>query len=238
MAEKIYAWLQHIGFSHPLHPIMTHLPVGLIIGAVIFRLIAGILRKPDYSVTAHRCLVLALAGTVPTVLLGIADWQHFYASAWLRPIQIKMGLAALLVILLLAGSIRGFGKSREMKGGIGIYVACLAVVGGLGYLGGELVYGSHQAVTAESAAPSAPATKGADIFAQYCSGCHYADRKNTKVGPGLAGLSSWQRLPTSGWPADAAHLKRQMIKPYADMPSFGHLPDQDIDALVVYLKTL
>jgi len=44
MVEGLFALLEKIGFSHPLHPMMTHLPMGMVVGMVVFSLI-GLLWK-------------------------------------------------------------------------------------------------------------------------------------------------------------------------------------------------
>ncbi|MGD2029642.1 MAG: hypothetical protein PVG86_06850 [Desulfobacterales bacterium] len=36
MIEFIYLTLATIGYSHPLHPAMTHVPMGMIIGGFLF----------------------------------------------------------------------------------------------------------------------------------------------------------------------------------------------------------
>ena len=45
-------------------------------------------------------MTLALLALLPTVIVGIMDWQHYYAGAWLFPIKMKLPLAGLLLILL------------------------------------------------------------------------------------------------------------------------------------------
>ena len=44
MIESIYAALAKVGFTHPLHPILVHVPMGMIIGMFIFSLL-GLTRK-------------------------------------------------------------------------------------------------------------------------------------------------------------------------------------------------
>jgi len=37
MTEGVFEFLTRIGFDHPLHPALTHIPMGMIMGAVTFR---------------------------------------------------------------------------------------------------------------------------------------------------------------------------------------------------------
>ncbi|WAC15025.1 PQQ-binding-like beta-propeller repeat protein [Dyadobacter pollutisoli] len=68
---------------------------------------------------------------------------------------------------------------------------------------------------------------GKELFGMYCSGCHGADKKGTNYGPNIArkiGRLSVEKLDL-------------FIKKGAEpMPSFKHLPQAQIDAIVSYLK--
>jgi mono/diheme cytochrome c family protein len=94
-----------------------------------------------------------------------------------------------------------------------------------------------------SAAPNAPplqadADKGNDLFARHCASCHYSDREDKKLGPGLKGLFHMDSLPMSGRAVTEENVRRQMIRPFRRMPSFGSLTPREIADLVAYLKTL
>jgi hypothetical protein len=40
MIEFIYQFLAKFGYTHPLHPVLTHIPIGMVMGAFLFLLIA------------------------------------------------------------------------------------------------------------------------------------------------------------------------------------------------------
>ena len=107
MVDFIYQTLEKIGYTHPLHPPMTHIPVGMVIGAFIFGLLAWLIRRDQLAITTRHCITLAFIGLVPTVLLGYMDWQHRYAGVWSFPIKMKIGLAALLFLLLIIAATIG-----------------------------------------------------------------------------------------------------------------------------------
>jgi len=98
MFGAIYKLLEQIGYSHPIHPTEVHMPIGLIVGALILRTVATLFHRPALSQAAHYCTILALLFLVPTILFGYMDWQQLYDGAWLRPIQIKLVLAAIASI--------------------------------------------------------------------------------------------------------------------------------------------
>lgn len=82
------------------------------------------------------------------------------------------------------------------------------------------------------------APPGAELFAAHCAACHYADRKSTKVGPGLAGLSRRTGLPATGLPVTAENLRLRIINGGRKMPAFKNLTAEQVQALVDYLQGL
>ena len=100
MFDAVYKLLEQIGYPHPIHPTEVHMPIGLIVGALIFRIAATLFRRPALAQTAHYCTILAALFLFPTILFGFMDWQHFYAGAWLNQIKIKLVLAVLLLVLV------------------------------------------------------------------------------------------------------------------------------------------
>jgi len=81
------------------------------------------------------------------------------------------------------------------------------------------------------------APSGETLFKNNCAVCHFTDSKAKKVGPGLKGLFNSERLP-SGKPASEAQVVRQIKQGGGGMPPFGHLKEDEIEALVEYLKSL
>ena len=140
MVEGIYSFLKAVGFTHPLHPMLTHIPMGMIIGMVVFSLMGRILKNDDLTQTAFYCSVLALVAIGPVIVAGILDWLHLQQGEWNKYIIAKMILAAILTILLGVSVIlkqKGASPSKMLL----FYFLCLACAGGLGFSGGQLVYG-------------------------------------------------------------------------------------------------
>jgi len=235
MIESIYQMLAKIGYVHPLHPPATHLPAGLIIGGFIFALIAWIFNRKSLAQTARHCFILALVMAVATILLGLMDWQHRFGGAYLFEIKMKLVLAGILLFLLLVAVVYAALSGTLTKTLVAIYALCLLTVIGLGYFGGELVYGTKTGTGAET---KGLAAEGAALFKQNCSACHFTDSSATKVGPGLKGLFAQDKFPISGRPVSEDSFRQILKTPYSKMPPFGHLADGQVDALLDYLKTL
>ncbi len=81
--------------------------------------------------------------------------------------------------------------------------------------------------------------RGQGLFDNQCSFCHFADRTDSKMGPGLKGVLRGETLPVSGKPATPENVTRQLLNPYKNMPSFKTtLSEQEIKDLVAYLTML
>ncbi len=140
MVENIYSFLAATGFNHPLHPMLTHVPMGMVIGMVTFSFLGLFWRAGSLDKTAHHCAILALVSIAPVIGAGFLDWIHFQEADLNNFIIAKMILGALITILLFMAVImkkRGAGPGKMFL----IYLLCLACAGGLGYSGGSLVYG-------------------------------------------------------------------------------------------------
>ncbi len=235
MIESIYQLLAKIGYTHPLHPPATHLPAGLIIGGFLFALVAWIFNRKNLAQSARHCMILALIMAVPTILLGLMDWQHRFGGAYLFEIKMKLVLAGILIFLLLVAVVYGALAGGFTKTVMAIYTLCLLTVIGLGYFGGELVYGTRQPATAKA---SGLAAMGEQLFKQNCSACHLTDSTATKVGPGLKGVFEQDKFPVSGRPVSDENFREILKAPFSKMPPFGHLSEEQVDALLDYAKTL
>jgi mono/diheme cytochrome c family protein len=179
MIDVLYQWLARIGFKDPLHAPITHFPIGLAIGALLFFLGALIFSRKSLVLTARHVAILAFLFAFPTILFGVFDWLHFFKGVLLFEIKIKMILAAVVLVVLAVGIVLGSEiKVRTVPLLIVYALASVAVIG-LGYFGGRLVYGGWSAsAAAAQAAPAAPTAEaqpskaGADLFAADCQACH------------------------------------------------------------------
>ncbi|MGB7295740.1 MAG: DUF6529 family protein [Candidatus Aminicenantales bacterium] len=80
--------------------------------------------------------------------------------------------------------------------------------------------------------------KGASLYAGLCASCHFPDRNEGKLGPGLKGLFEMPALPYSGKPVTEENIRRQLVRPAQSMPSFSGLNEQEMADLIAYLEKL
>ncbi len=140
MVDGLYSFLESVGFTHPLHPVMTHAPMGMIIGMLLFGFLALFWKDKHFSLVAYYCSVVALITVFPTAFLGALDWLHFLQGELITLIVVKMSLTVVLIVLLTFSIIMRNKGATPQKLFL-FYLLCMACAGGLGFSGGELVYG-------------------------------------------------------------------------------------------------
>ena len=141
MTETIFEFLSKVGFTHPLHPALTHIPMGMVMGAVVFRLASFLPKLKILAKTGYHCVILGLLGIAPTAFTGYLDWQHRYQGEWEFLIILKMVLASLLAIVLIAITIMDDPENPKFDRKTGFYFLIVLLAIGLGFSGGELQYG-------------------------------------------------------------------------------------------------
>lgn len=138
MTEIIFEFLNKIGFVHPLHPAFTHIPMGMVMGAVIFRLVSFLPKSKVLARTGYHCIILGLLGMIPTAFSGYLDWQHTFSGTWEFLIILKMVLAVILTILLAAIAFMDDPENPRFNKITLFYFLTLLLAIGLGFAGGEL----------------------------------------------------------------------------------------------------
>jgi cytochrome c2 len=79
--------------------------------------------------------------------------------------------------------------------------------------------------------------KGKELF-QQCGVCHNADSTEKKMGPGLKGLFSREKMNNGKKPTDAS-VREKIDEGGNGMPAYKEmLSEEEKDDLIAYLKTL
>lgn len=92
---------------------------------------------------------------------------------------------------------------------------------------------------ATKASSRAAARRGQAIFEQRCAMCHYSDRVEKKVGPGLKGIYKRGTFSTNGSKITDESLKGWIRNGDSQMPPFKDVLDSgQLNDLVAFLKTL
>jgi len=146
MLDGLYQLLAKTGFSEPLHSPITHMPIGLTVGAGVFFLVAIVFKQKNLVLTARHASILAFIFAFPTILFGVFDWMHFYNATLFTPIKIKMALALIALVVLGAGIILGGEIKLHTMSMTVLYVVAFGAMLGLGYFGAGIVYGRGLAI--------------------------------------------------------------------------------------------
>lgn len=198
MIDSFYRALEKIGYAHPLHPPLAHVPIGIIAGLLIVTLIALLAGRRSFVQSAHRpFIIIAFIAVFPLALFGITDWQYFYNGAWLFPIRIKFALTGVLLILLGTGVFftrKGTGASAAV---LIIYLMCFLTMGALGYLGANLVFAQPAARPAKGIL-----LQGGKIYETRCQACHadVASLSRSRYAESFTTFHSFLRKPLPGMP--------------------------------------
>ena len=184
MIHSFYQFLGSLGYHHPIHPMVTHIPIGLTIGAIVFAIVSLLFRRVQLKISAWHCAIVAIVGVVPTALFGYLDWQEKYHGVWSTQIKLKIIFAAALFVFLLVALLLGRAKPADAGdaarpwrtprsiAALVLYALSFFLVVGLGLEGGDLVYGSGPSASTAAAPTDALSLAGEKIFSASCSACH------------------------------------------------------------------
>ncbi|HMQ16865.1 MAG TPA: hypothetical protein PKC49_12915, partial [Phycisphaerae bacterium] len=193
----IAAWVEVFG---RLHPMVLHLPIGLIVGLAGLELIEARRRNPGPRFAAGVLAWLAAGSAALSAWTGwVLSFEPGYGG-WTLGVHMWLGLAVALLSVA-AAAVHTFvraGRPRALLAYRGLLTATvLALVPG-GHLGASLTHGDDflfaplrapVAGRADTGAshPAAPATPPdgyaavAGIFADYCCDCHGAARQRARL---------------------------------------------------------
>lgn len=119
--------------THPLHPLLTDLPIGFWTSSFVLDLVGGKRSRP----AADRLLAMGILSAVPTAASGLSDWSDTIGEE--RRIGTVHALANSAALALYIWSWLCRRRGHRAKGVIlGLLGATAASAGG--YLGGHLVF--------------------------------------------------------------------------------------------------
>lgn len=211
-----------------------------LLGAVQFFTMLELLGRPERRFDAER--LRRVHRTVGWIALGWILAISLLCLFILRASGGEMAprgaihsLTALLLIAVLAVKVcivRFYRKLFSFVVPFGL-VAFVFLLTTLALSAGAYWVGSGHGKAAEP--PKDQIALGERVFAEKCADCHYADKEQTKIGPGFGSLAQHGILPSSKRPATAENIKAQLNAPYGAMPAFADLPEADKDALAAFL---
>jgi uncharacterized membrane protein len=225
--RTFYQSLDKIGFSDPIHTMFAHLPIGLIVGALILSWLTIFSGRESLAQSARHCATLAFIFLFPVILFGLTDWEHYYGRAWLAPVKIKIILAGFLFTLLLVVLILGSAGRRITSKFIMpmLYTLCLIDVVLLGWFGARLIYGTNPELTLM------PYKSGYAVFEASCKHCHLGGGNIMNVNKPINNSLKLKDMNT---------FITYIRNPEGNMPPFSAemIADHQAEELYLYITTV
>jgi nitrite reductase/ring-hydroxylating ferredoxin subunit/uncharacterized membrane protein len=139
--------LHGVWLGHPLHPVLTDLPIGFWTSAVVLDLVGGRGARP----AADALVGVGVAAALPTAAAGLADWSDLdepVRRAGIVHAAANVAATALYGLSFLAR------RRGHRAGGVALGLAGAAVASAGGFLGGHLVYRRAAGVSRAADAPA------------------------------------------------------------------------------------
>lgn len=123
--------------GHPLHPVMTDVPIGAWMMAQVFDTLDGVSGSDRYADAARTCIWTGLAGAVGAAVTGITDWSDTGGTS--RRLGFVHGVINLTAAtcFLTSALLR---RQRRTSGAVAASSTGFALAMAGAYLGGGLVY--------------------------------------------------------------------------------------------------
>ncbi|HKS75144.1 MAG TPA: Rieske 2Fe-2S domain-containing protein [Terriglobales bacterium] len=134
--------------GHPLHVILTDVPIGAWTTAIVFDALDSMDKRRRYSLAADTAVTLGLVGAVGAAVTGLTDWQDIDPPA--RRIGLVHGLLNVASVVLFGSSLLAR-RSGARTTGRSLAALGYAVSAAAARLGGNLVYG--QKIGVDHSAP-------------------------------------------------------------------------------------
>ncbi len=132
--------------GHPLHALLTDLPIGALVAGNTFDLIGMITRRRPWRFAARAAHTAAFVSGCAAALVGLWDYQAVPREHPARRVGALHGylnasvLALMLSSLLLRRESRAPADGRPGAAAVILDGAALAILGVSGWLGGDLVF--------------------------------------------------------------------------------------------------
>ncbi|MEU7882082.1 DUF2231 domain-containing protein [Microbispora bryophytorum] len=123
-------FLHGVWLGHPLHPVLTDLPIGSWTTALVLDL-------TGQKCAARAAVGVGLAGALAAAVTGLHDWQHTHDNA--RRVGMVHGTLNTLAVALYGWSWWQRGRGHHLRGRLATLLGYPVIMAG-GFLGGTLVH--------------------------------------------------------------------------------------------------
>ena len=129
--------------GHPLHPVLTDVPVGAWTVALVLDALEGLSGSEDVGGAADAAVAIGIVGALGSAVTGATDWSETYGRA--QKVGLVHGVLNLVATSLYATSLF-MRRGGDRQSGVALSMLGYAVAGASAYLGGHLVFGEQVGV--------------------------------------------------------------------------------------------
>lgn len=137
--QTVKNFLHGTWLGHPLHPVLTDVPIGSWTAAVALDAAEAISGRRKFGRGADIAIGVGLAGAVGAAVTGLTDWSATDGRA--RKMGLAHGLLNVSATFLYTVSLLLRRREKFRSSGIGFSLLGYAVSGFAAYIGGHLVFG-------------------------------------------------------------------------------------------------
>lgn len=138
--QQVKNFLHGTWLGHPLHPVLTDIPIGAWTAAVVLDAMEAISGREELGSGADAAIAVGLVGAVGSAVTGITDWSETYGRG--RKVGLAHGLLNAGATILYTTSLV-MRRTRRRRAGLGLAMLGYAVSNAAAYLGGHLVFGEQ-----------------------------------------------------------------------------------------------
>ena len=145
--------LHGVWLGHPLHPVLTDIPIGAWTIGVLCDLVAAQSDSAEAAKMADALLAIGVVAAVPTAVVGVADYSAIQKPAIV--LATAHGLLNTVGLVLNIASLRDRTTGNRGRGVL-LSTVAFGVVNLAGWIGGEMVFRKHVGVDhhAEASGPN------------------------------------------------------------------------------------
>lgn len=141
--REVKNFLHGTWLGHPLHPVLTDVPIGAWTAALALDAVETISGREELGAGADVAIAVGLLGAAGSAVTGLTDWSETYGRA--RKVGLLHGLLNAGATALYATSLV-MRRRKKRRAGLGVAMLGYAVSSAAAYLGGHLVYGEQVGV--------------------------------------------------------------------------------------------
>lgn len=135
--QQLKDFLHGVWLGHPLHPVLTDIPLGSWTAALVFDALDEISGRDGFGRGADTAITIGVVGAVGAAVTGMTDWAHLDGRP--RRIGLMHGLINTGAAVLYTASLI-MRRRQERRAGRGFALLGYLASTAAAYLGGQLVY--------------------------------------------------------------------------------------------------